>query len=186
MGTVASLATNVSLRKSLPYDPVRDFAPITLVATQNLMLLIHPSIPAKSVKELVALAEKAAGQAVLRFSGQRHRRPPLRRTVQAACADRHAARAVQRGGAGDDRCDQRPGVDDLRQHLSGHPQVAGRAAARAGGDRRQALAGRARTADDDRGRRQGLRIGDLVRPARAGRHAGGHRERSSTPKSSRS
>ncbi len=62
MGTVASLATNVSLRKSLPYDPVRDFAPITLVATQNLMLLIHPSIPAKSVKELVALAKRQPGQ----------------------------------------------------------------------------------------------------------------------------
>ena len=62
MGTVASLATNVSLRKSLPYDPVRDFAPITLVATQNLMLLIHPSIPATSVKELVALAKRQPGQ----------------------------------------------------------------------------------------------------------------------------
>jgi tripartite-type tricarboxylate transporter receptor subunit TctC len=62
MGTVASLATNVSLRKSLPYDPVKDFSPITLVATQNLMLLIHPSIPAKSVKELMALARRQPGQ----------------------------------------------------------------------------------------------------------------------------
>ncbi len=61
MGTVASFATNVSLYKSLPYDPVKDFAPITLVATQNLMLLVHPSIPAKSVKELVALAKKQPG-----------------------------------------------------------------------------------------------------------------------------
>lgn len=62
MGTVASFATNVSLYKSLPYDPVRDFAPVTLVATQNLMLLVHPSIPAKSVKELVALAKKQPGK----------------------------------------------------------------------------------------------------------------------------
>ena len=61
MGTVASFATNVSLYKSLPYDPVKDFAPITLVATQNLMLLVHPSVPAKSVKELVALAKKQPG-----------------------------------------------------------------------------------------------------------------------------
>jgi tripartite-type tricarboxylate transporter receptor subunit TctC len=58
MGTVASFATNVSLRRKLPYDPVRDFVPISLVATQNLMLLVHPSVPAKSVKELVALAKK--------------------------------------------------------------------------------------------------------------------------------
>lgn len=62
IGTVASMATNVSLQKKLPYDPTRDFAPITLVATQNLMLLIHPSIPAKSVKELVGLAKAKPGQ----------------------------------------------------------------------------------------------------------------------------
>lgn len=62
IGTVASMATNVSLQKKLPYDPTRDFSPITLVATQDLMLLIHPSIPAKSVKELVALAKLKPGQ----------------------------------------------------------------------------------------------------------------------------
>ena len=61
MGTIASLATNVSLYKSLPYDPVKDFAPITLVATQNLVLLVHPSIPSRSVKELVALAKSKPG-----------------------------------------------------------------------------------------------------------------------------
>lgn len=61
IGTVASLATNVSLQKKLPYDPIKDFAPVTLVATQNLMLLIHPSVPAKSVKELVRLAKARPG-----------------------------------------------------------------------------------------------------------------------------
>lgn len=66
MGTVASFATNVSLRKSLPYDPVKDFSPISLVATQNLMLLIHPSVPAKSVRELTAIAKKQPG--VLSFA----------------------------------------------------------------------------------------------------------------------
>jgi tripartite-type tricarboxylate transporter receptor subunit TctC len=69
MGTVASFATNVSLRKSLPYDPVKDFAPISLIATQNLMLLIHPSIPAKSVKELVALAKKQPGKLTFASAG---------------------------------------------------------------------------------------------------------------------
>ncbi len=62
MGTVAAFATNVSLRKNLPYDPVKDFSPVSLVATQNLMLLVHPSVPAKSVKELVALAKKQPGK----------------------------------------------------------------------------------------------------------------------------
>ncbi|MGE5526548.1 MAG: tripartite tricarboxylate transporter substrate binding protein [Rhodospirillaceae bacterium] len=62
MATIASAATNVSLRKNLPYDPVKDFAPITLVATQNLMLVVHPSVPAKDVKSLIALAKKQPGQ----------------------------------------------------------------------------------------------------------------------------
>lgn len=61
IGTIASLGTNVSLQKKLPYDPIKDFAPVTLVATQNLMLLVHPSVPAKSVKELVRLAKAQPG-----------------------------------------------------------------------------------------------------------------------------
>lgn len=69
MGTIASLATNVSLYKSLPYDPVKDFAPITLVATQNLVLLVHPSVPARSVKELVALAKRQPGKLTFASAG---------------------------------------------------------------------------------------------------------------------
>ena len=69
MGTIASLATNVSLYKSLPYDPVKDFTPITLVATQNLVLLVHPSIPSRSVKELVALAKKQPGKLTFASAG---------------------------------------------------------------------------------------------------------------------
>jgi tripartite-type tricarboxylate transporter receptor subunit TctC len=61
MGTIAATATNVSLQKT-NYDPVKDFAPITLVATQNLMLVVHPSVPAKSVKELIAVAKAKPGQ----------------------------------------------------------------------------------------------------------------------------
>ena len=62
MCTVASCATNVSLHKNLPYDPIKDFEPVTLVATQNLMLLIHPSIAAASVNDLVAMAKAHPGK----------------------------------------------------------------------------------------------------------------------------
>ena len=62
MCTVASCANNVSLYRSLPYDPLKDFEPVTLVATQMLMLLVNPSIPAASVKELVALAKANPGK----------------------------------------------------------------------------------------------------------------------------
>ena len=61
MGTIAATATNVSLQK-VNYDPLRDFAPVTLVATQNLMLVVHPSVPAKSVKDIIALAKAKPGQ----------------------------------------------------------------------------------------------------------------------------
>jgi len=62
LGTISSLATNVVLQKKLPYDPVRDFAPVSLVATQNLMLVVHPSAPAKTVGELVRFAKSQPGK----------------------------------------------------------------------------------------------------------------------------
>jgi len=69
MGTVASLAANVSLHKKLPYDPLRDFAPVTLAATQNLMLVVNPSLQAKNVKELIALARAKPGQITFASAG---------------------------------------------------------------------------------------------------------------------
>ncbi len=54
-GTVSSHAINVSLYSKLPYDVLKDFAPITLLASLPNMLVIHPSIPANNVQELIAL-----------------------------------------------------------------------------------------------------------------------------------
>jgi len=51
--------TNPSLQAKVPYDPIRDYTPITLIAKQYNALIIHPSIPAKTVKELIALARAA-------------------------------------------------------------------------------------------------------------------------------
>ena len=50
-------AVNASLHRKLPYDSIRDFTPITLVGSSPLILAVHPSVPAKSVKELAALAK---------------------------------------------------------------------------------------------------------------------------------
>lgn len=55
---ITTHAINASLYRRLPYDPVRDFTPVTLVAASPLMLLVHPSLPVKSVKELIALAQR--------------------------------------------------------------------------------------------------------------------------------
>ncbi|HKU48299.1 MAG TPA: tripartite tricarboxylate transporter substrate binding protein [Burkholderiales bacterium] len=62
MATSTTLAINASLYKSLPYDPVKDFAPISLAIQHPFVLLVDPKLPAHSVKELVALAKAKPGQ----------------------------------------------------------------------------------------------------------------------------
>jgi tripartite-type tricarboxylate transporter receptor subunit TctC len=61
--TTASLAVNTTLfSKSLKFDPRKDLLPISLVSSTPLVLCTHPSVPAKSVKELVSLAKKNPGK----------------------------------------------------------------------------------------------------------------------------
>jgi tripartite-type tricarboxylate transporter receptor subunit TctC len=69
MQDMTTQAINASLYKKLPYDTVRDFSPITLVASSPLMLVVHPSLPAKSVKELIALGKSKPGQIPFASSG---------------------------------------------------------------------------------------------------------------------
>ena len=56
LGQLANVAIAPALYPKLPYDPVKDFTPISLALTSPLILVVHPSVPAKSVKELLALA----------------------------------------------------------------------------------------------------------------------------------
>src|SRR5262245_14979358 len=51
-----------TLLQKAPYDPLRDFAPITVLTTQPNILVVHPSLPVKSVKELIALAKARPGE----------------------------------------------------------------------------------------------------------------------------
>ncbi len=69
MALTAQLAVNPSLFKKLPYDPVKDFVPITLMASGPYILVVHPSLPVKSVKEFIALARKHPGQIAYASSG---------------------------------------------------------------------------------------------------------------------
>lgn len=62
-------AVVASLYKSLPYDPVRDFAPIVRVASAPNILVLHPAVPAGNVRELVALAKSRPGELVFASSG---------------------------------------------------------------------------------------------------------------------
>ncbi|MDR7306170.1 tripartite-type tricarboxylate transporter receptor subunit TctC [Rhodoferax saidenbachensis] len=62
MGHIGTLAVNPSLYPNLPYDPVKSFAPVAWVARVPNVLVVHPSVPAKNVQELVALAKAKPGQ----------------------------------------------------------------------------------------------------------------------------
>jgi tripartite-type tricarboxylate transporter receptor subunit TctC len=57
-----SFTTNPSLYSKLPYDSARDFAPVSLLASAPVILIVHPSVPVRSVKEFVALAKARPGQ----------------------------------------------------------------------------------------------------------------------------
>jgi tripartite-type tricarboxylate transporter receptor subunit TctC len=61
-GNPGPLTIAPSIRKQLPYDPVRDFAPITLIAKSASCICAHPSIPAKNLKEFIALAKAHPGK----------------------------------------------------------------------------------------------------------------------------
>ncbi len=58
LGAVGNLGTNVIFYKKLEYDPVRDLAPITPAILSSSVLVLHPSVPARSVRELIAIAKK--------------------------------------------------------------------------------------------------------------------------------
>lgn len=59
---LSTLAINSALKKNVPYDPVRDFAPITVAVTSASILVVHPSLPVKTLKELIAFARARPGQ----------------------------------------------------------------------------------------------------------------------------
>lgn len=69
MGTVGTHAINASIYPKLPYDPIKDFAPVTLVATVPNVLVVNLEVPASSVAELTALAKEKPGELNFASSG---------------------------------------------------------------------------------------------------------------------
>jgi tripartite-type tricarboxylate transporter receptor subunit TctC len=62
VGASGAMVINPGIYDRLPYDPVKDFIPITLFASDPLMFAVHPSVPATSIQELIALARSKPGQ----------------------------------------------------------------------------------------------------------------------------
>jgi tripartite-type tricarboxylate transporter receptor subunit TctC len=69
MGSFGTHAVNVSLFSSMPYDPERDFTPIALVLEAEGLLVVHPSVPAKNVSELIAHARANPGKLTFASAG---------------------------------------------------------------------------------------------------------------------
>jgi len=70
MGTPGAMTINPNLRVKIPYDIAKDFAPISLATISPFVLSVHPSVPAKSVKELIAIARSRPGQLNYGSAGQ--------------------------------------------------------------------------------------------------------------------
>jgi tripartite-type tricarboxylate transporter receptor subunit TctC len=68
--TASGFSLTPLLSRKPPYDPTRDFTPVSLVATAPLMVTVHPSLPVRSVKELIALAKARPGQLLYASNGQ--------------------------------------------------------------------------------------------------------------------
>ena len=62
MGTSGPMSINVSIYQKIGYDPVRDFAPIILAASAPFVVVVHPSLPANNIKQLIALVKSKPGQ----------------------------------------------------------------------------------------------------------------------------
>lgn len=69
MGTSSSMGANPAITPKLPFDPVKDFAPMGLVATIENVLVVHPSVPANNVEELIRYAKANPGKLFYGSSG---------------------------------------------------------------------------------------------------------------------
>jgi tripartite-type tricarboxylate transporter receptor subunit TctC len=66
---VATHGINPNLQKNVPYDPVRDFDPVSLMASAPALLAVHPSLPSRTVKQFIALAKSRPGELNYASSG---------------------------------------------------------------------------------------------------------------------
>jgi tripartite-type tricarboxylate transporter receptor subunit TctC len=69
LGNSGTHAINASLYRKLPYDPVRDFAAVSEIASPSVVLLTHPSVPARNIRELIALAKKSPAKLNFAIAG---------------------------------------------------------------------------------------------------------------------
>ena len=95
IGNVGTQSINPSLYKKMPYDPDTAFAPVSLFADLPFVLVVSPTLPAKTPKEFVALAKATPDKLHLRQLGQRRLAAPHGRDLPAGGRRASCARALQ-------------------------------------------------------------------------------------------
>ena len=167
----SSLAINPALYPNVGYDPIKDFAPIGLLASGANVVLVHPSVPANSIQELIALAKKYPGKLNFASTGSGSS-VHLAAELFASMAGIKINHVPYRGSG--------PALNDL---LGGHVTMMfatralgrrhreGRQGARTGGFQRKAFGGVPGAADHRGGGPRRLRGRAALRPGGAGRHA---------------
>ena len=110
--TSSSFVVNPSFHKTMPFNVIRDFEPVTnIAATEAYILGVNPKVPAQTVQEFIALARRR--QQISFGRRRRQRAAPRGGTVQVADQDQHGARAIPRRRAGADRARCRRRADDV-------------------------------------------------------------------------
>ena len=176
------MTSNVHLFKSMPFDPVKDFAPITNAGANIIVMAVHADVPAKSVAELVAYAKANPGKVQFGVSGVCLAASSCRRDVEAEDRHRHRPRALSRRRAVGERPGRRPYPDGVLSYSSAAPLIPTgkiRVLAVVEKTRYAAIAGRAD------GRRDRSRIRDVIlaRLLCAGRRRQGRSSRGCTTRS---
>ena len=117
MATNSPMSAVPAMKKAPPYDPVADFTPITDIGRYTFFIVVHPSVPAKTLERADRLRARQSRQAQLRH--RQHHRHRVERLLRLAGRDPDGARALQGRAAGDDRSRRRPRAADvlLLQHL---------------------------------------------------------------------
>ncbi len=170
-GTISSHAINATLYPKLPYDPLKDFAPITMLATLPNMLIVHPSVKAENVRELIALLKANPNKYSFGSAGNGTSQHISGELFKIMSGTQHAAHPVQGQRTDDPGSHRRHDPALVREHHHCLPAGEGRQAESACSHLRKALVRRARRADDGRSGAARLRHQLVAGHVCARRHA---------------
>ena len=145
------LVTAAAIYRKLDYDPVKSFAPIAMTLMAPQMLVVHPSVPAKTMAGACRLCQSTAGRSEIRLVRLRHAAAHAGRDAAAGGGHRHRPRALSRRRAIRHRRHGRSGADDLRSNLGADVPCAVRPLARAGDLHGGTIEAVARYSDHQRG-----------------------------------